>query len=37
MSLLTKIALGIAAVILIIGSTFVIIAAIFSPKEYMGE
>ena len=37
MSLLTKIALSIGAVILIIGSTLVTIAALFPPKEYKGD
>ena len=32
-----KIALGIGAVILIIGSTLVTIAALFPPKEYKGD
>ena len=37
MSLLTKIALGVGAVILVIGSTLVTIAALFPPKEYKGD
>ena len=37
MSLLTKITLGIGAVILVIGSTRVTIAALFPPKEYKGD
>lgn len=37
MSLLTKIALGIGAVIIVVGSTLVIIAALFPPKEYKGD
>lgn len=37
MSLLTKIALSIGAVILLIGSTLVSIAAVFPPKEYKGD
>ena len=37
MSLFMKIALGIGAVILIIGSTLVTIAALFPPKEWKGE
>ena len=37
MSLLTKIALYIGAVILILGSTLVTIAALFPPKEYKGD
>ena len=37
MSLLTKIALGLGAVILVIGSTLVTIAALFPPKEYKGD
>ena len=37
MSLLTKIALSIGAVILIVGSTLVTIAALFPPKEYKGD
>ena len=37
MSLLTKIALSIGAVILIIGSTLVTIAALSPPKEYKGD
>jgi hypothetical protein len=37
MSLLTQIALSIGAVILVIGSTLVTIAAVFPPKEYKGD
>ncbi len=37
MSLLTKIALSIGAVILIVGSTLVTLAALFPPKEYKGD
>ena len=37
MSLLTKIALSIGGVILIVGSTLVTIAALFPPKEYKGD
>lgn len=37
MSLLIKIALSIGAVILIIGSTLVTIAALFPPKEYKDD
>ena len=37
MSLLTKIALSIGAIILIIGSTLVTIAALFPPREYKGD
>ena len=37
MSLLIKIALGIGAVIMVIGSTLVTIAALFPPKEYKGD
>ena len=37
MSLLTKIALGVGAVILVIGSALVTIAALFPPKEYKGD
>lgn len=37
MSLLTKIALSIGAIILILGSTLVTIAALFPPKEYKGD
>ena len=37
MSPLTKIALSIGAVILIIGSTLVTIAALFQPRDYKGE
>ena len=37
MSLLTKIALSICAVILVVGSTLVTIAALFPPKEYKGD
>ena len=37
MSLMTKIALSIGAVILVIGSTLVTIAALSSPKEYKGD
>ena len=36
MSLLTKIALSIGAVLLVTGSTLVTIAALFPPKEYRG-
>lgn len=34
---LDKIVLGIVAVVLIIGSTLVAIAALFPPHEYKGE
>ena len=34
MSLLIKIALSFGAVLLLLGSTCVIIAALFTPKEY---
>ena len=37
MSLLTKIALSIGAIILILGSTLVTIASLFPPKEYKGD
>ena len=37
MSILIKIALGLGAAILIIGSLLVTIAALFPPKEYKGE
>ena len=37
MSLLIKIALSIGAVILVVGSTLVTIAALFPPKEYKGD
>ena len=37
MPLLMKIVIGIGAAILIIGSTLVTIAALFSPKEYKGD
>ena len=37
MSLLTKIALGIGVVILVIGSTLVTIAALFQPRDYKGD
>ena len=37
MSHLTKIALGIGVVILVIGSTLVTIAALFPPREYKGD
>ena len=37
MSLLIKIALSFGAVLLLLGSTCVIIAALFTPKEYKGE
>ena len=37
MSLLLKIALGIGAVILVVGSMLVTIAALFPPKEYKGD
>ena len=37
MSFLTKIVLSIGAVILVIGSTLVTIAALFPPKEYKGD
>ena len=37
MSLLTKIVLSIGAVLLVIGSTCVIIVALFPPKEYKGD
>lgn len=37
MSLLIKIALSIGAVLLILGSTLVTIAALFPPKEYKGD
>ena len=36
MSLLIKIALGLGAVILVIGSTLVTIAALFPPKDWKG-
>lgn len=37
MTLLTKIALSIGAVMLILGSTCVIIASLFQPKKYKGD
>ena len=37
MSILIKIALSIGAIILILGSTCVTIAALFQPKEYKGD
>ena len=37
MSLLIKIALGLGAAILIIGSALVTLAALFPPKEYKGD
>ena len=37
MPILMKIVLGIGAVVLIIGSTLVTIAALFPPQEYKGE
>ena len=37
MSLLTKIVMSIGAVILILGSTLVTIAALFPPREYKGD
>ena len=37
MSLLIKIVLGIGAVILVVGSTLVTIAALFPPKEHEGK
>lgn len=37
MSILVKIGLGIGAVLLIIASICVTIAALFPPKEYTGE
>ena len=37
MSILVKIGLGIDAVLLIIASICVIIAALFPPKEYKGD
>ena len=37
MSLLAKVALSIGTVLLIIGSTCVIIAALFQPREYKGD
>lgn len=37
MSILTKIGLGIGAVLLIIASICVTIAALFPPNEYTGE
>ena len=37
MSILVKIGLGIGAVLLIVASICVIIAALFPPKEYTGE
>ena len=37
MSLIIKIALAIGAVILILGSICVTIAALFPPKEYKGD
>ena len=37
MSLLTKIALGLGAILLILGSTLATIAALFPPKEYKGD
>lgn len=37
MSLLMKIGLGLGAVILVVGSAIVIIAAVFPPKEYKGN
>ena len=37
MSILMKIGIGIGAVVLIIASICVIIAAIFPPKEYKGD
>lgn len=36
MSILVKIGLGIGAVLLIIASIFITIAALFPPKEYTG-
>jgi len=37
MSILVKIGLGIGAVLLIVASICVIIAALFPPKEYKGD
>ena len=37
MSILVKIGLGIGAVLLIIASICITIAALFPPKEYTGE
>ena len=37
MSVLVKIVLGIGAVLLVVGSTCVTIAALFPPKEYKGD
>ena len=37
MSLIIKIALAIGAVLLVIGSTLVTIAALFPPKDWRGE
>lgn len=37
MSLLIKIALSIGAILLVLGSTLVTIAALFPPKEYKGD
>ena len=37
MSIAMKIAFGIGAVLLVVGSILVIIAVLFQPKEYNGE
>ena len=37
MSILTEIVFGIGAVVLIVGSTLVTIAALFQSKEYKGD
>ena len=37
MPLLTKIALSIGVVLLILGSTCVIMVALFQPREYKGD
>lgn len=36
MSLLTKVALGIGAVLLVLGSTLVTVAALFQPRKHRG-